>query len=110
MSGDGRETENKSGNNWWITGAALLLGYYVGQGEKPADGGRDYAEAVSPIATSPVDADVTPVGAETSSPELLAAVETEGEWQTDAADEDAAADASDEGNDEYASLQPSAAP
>lgn len=58
MTNPNQEPEKKSGNTWWIAGAALVLGYYVGQGEKPADSGAAYAEAPAPIIT-PAEDDTT---------------------------------------------------
>ncbi|HEY0628571.1 MAG TPA: hypothetical protein VGD23_04505 [Sphingomicrobium sp.] len=45
MTDPNQQPEKKGSNTWWIAGAALVLGYYVGQGEKPADSGAAYAEA-----------------------------------------------------------------
>ncbi|HYC94511.1 MAG TPA: hypothetical protein VEB39_02305, partial [Sphingomicrobium sp.] len=86
MTDPKQEPEKKSGNTWWIAGAALFLGYYLGQSEKPAGSGTAYAEAPAPIIT-PAEESTTDYAAANDALEAAAdAVESAGEAVEEVAD------------------------
>lgn len=86
------EPEKKGSNTWWIAGAALFLGYYLGQGEKPATpSGTAYAEA--PVIIPAEDEAAATAAVDEALEAAAAAVDSAGQAVEDAADESGYAEA-----------------